>query len=84
MVHQPYTERNIFVEVADQAGLILLVQAEILCRFADEFTCALALFVERGDPEPLRGLYEITREAAIRQCLREASLMPAPGRQDTE
>ena len=77
MVRQSHTEKDMFVEAADQSGLVLLVQSEILCRYADEFTCALALFVERSDPEPLRGLYEITREAAIRQCLREASLTPA-------
>ncbi len=69
MARQTRLERELFIELADYRGVVLREQAEFVASLAEEFTCALALFREKGDGSMLRDLYEITRQLAIDRCI---------------
>jgi len=61
-----------FVELADQNGLILLRQADVIRTLADEIAAGLELFCEDGDDSVLKTLYELSRQRAIGICVDEA------------
>ncbi len=72
MLNRVVIKKDRFVELADQSGLILLRQADVIRDLAEEFVCGLALLCENGDYSVLSGLYELTRERSIEICLDEA------------